>query len=173
MSNSRQLDLVSHVEPSIAEPSRGAASTEFLLYETVEGHTRAECRLVDDSLWLSQALKADLFQISKQNVNLYVKNALAEGGTSQVRRKVQLYDLETIRAAGYLLKSPRGSHKKAPAHSQAEYAPFTAQRRAALETYGEGYTVRMLGMGSTDEKALCELGQVAKRLKKKGGHDAS
>lgn len=65
------------------------------------------------------------------------------------------------------------SHKQAVAHAQSEYEQFAAQRRATLETEGEAYAVRMLGTRSTDEKTLGELSQVAKRLKKKGGHDAT
>lgn len=103
-----------------------AAGTEFLLYETEDGRTRVECRFVDDSLWLPQALMAQLFQTSKQNISLHVKNVLAEGelqaaatvkdyltvqteGTRQVRRKVQLYNLDMILAVGYRVKSPRGT----------------------------------------------------------------
>jgi hypothetical protein len=66
------------------------------------------------------------------------------------------------------------SHKQAVTHAQNEYEKFAAQRRAALEAEGEAYAVRMLGTGSTDEKALAELGKVAKRLtKKKGARDVS
>ena len=32
---------------------------EFLLYESEDGRTRVECRLVDDTLWLSQAGMAE------------------------------------------------------------------------------------------------------------------
>lgn len=31
-------------------------SGEFLLYETEDGRTRVECRFVEDTLWLTQAL---------------------------------------------------------------------------------------------------------------------
>lgn len=103
-----------------------AAGTEFLLYETEDGRTRVECRFVDDSLWLPQALMAELFQTSKQNISLHVKNVLTEGelqaaatvkdyltvqteGSRQVRRKVQLYNLDMILAVGYRVKSPRGT----------------------------------------------------------------
>ena len=37
---------------------------EFLLYETDEGRTRVECRFAQDTLWLSQAMMAELFQTS-------------------------------------------------------------------------------------------------------------
>ena len=60
-----------------------------------------------DDFAVAQALMAELFQTSKQNISLHVKNVLAEGelqaaatvkdyltvqteGTRQVRRKVQL-----------------------------------------------------------------------------------
>lgn len=60
------------------------------------------------------------------------------------------------------------SHKQAVAHAQSEYEQFSAQRRAVLETEGEAYSVRIM-TAQTDEKALGELGQVAKRLTKKKG----
>lgn len=68
-----------------------------------------------------------------------------------------------------LVGAGKVSHKQAVAHAQGEYEQFAAQRRAALEAEGATYAVRMLGMGSTDEKSLGELGQVAKRLTTKKG----
>ena len=35
---------------------------EFLLYETDDGRTHVECRFVQDTLWLSQAGMAELYQ---------------------------------------------------------------------------------------------------------------
>ncbi len=112
-------------QPATTDASQGGG-TEFLLYETEDGRTRVECRFVDDSLWLSQALMVELFQTSKQNISLHVKNVLAEGelqeaatvkeyltvqneGTRQVRRKVQLYNLDMILAVGYRVRSARGT----------------------------------------------------------------
>ena len=37
---------------------------EILLYQTEDGRTRIECRFQDETLWLSQALIADLFQMT-------------------------------------------------------------------------------------------------------------
>jgi hypothetical protein len=37
---------------------------QFLLYRTEDGKTRVECRLADNTLWLSQALVAELFDVS-------------------------------------------------------------------------------------------------------------
>ena len=72
-----------------------------------------------------------------------------------------------------LVGAGKVSHKQAVAHAQGEYEQFAAQRRAALEAEGETYAVRMLDSGALDNGALAELGQVAKRLTKKGGRDAS
>lgn len=99
---------------------------EFLLYETEDGRTRVECRLADDSLWLSQATMAELFQTSPQNITLHLKALYAEGeialeatcksylqvrleGDRQVRRAVKFYNLDAILAVGYRVRSARGT----------------------------------------------------------------
>lgn len=104
-------------------PTPGA---EFLLYETEDGRTRVECRFVDDSLWLSQALIADLFQVSVPTINEHLKTLFADGeiqeeatirkfrivrqeGARQVNRQIDHYSLEAILAVGYRVRSPRGA----------------------------------------------------------------
>ena len=104
-------------------PTPGA---EFLLYETEDGRTRVECRFVDDSLWLSQALMADLFQVSVPTINEHLKTLVADGeiqeeatirkfrivrqeGARQVNRQIDHYSLEAILAVGYRVRSPRGT----------------------------------------------------------------
>lgn len=99
---------------------------EFLLYETEDGRTRVECRLADDSLWLSQATMAELFQTSPQNITLHLKALYAEAeialeatcksylqvrleGDRQVRRAVKFYNLDAILAVGYRVRSARGT----------------------------------------------------------------
>lgn len=52
---------------------------EFLLYETEDGRTRVECRFVEDSLWLSQAMMAELFQVKVPTINEHLKRLYAEG----------------------------------------------------------------------------------------------
>jgi hypothetical protein len=99
---------------------------EFLLYETEDGRTRVECRFVDDTLWLSQAGMAELFQTTPQNITLHLKGLYAEGeiiseatckhdlqvrseGGRQVRRLVKFYNLDAILAVGYRVRSQRGT----------------------------------------------------------------
>lgn len=104
-------------------PPSGA---EFLLYETDDGRTRVQCRFVDDSLWLSQALMSELFQVSVPTINEHLKTLYAEGeiqpeatirkfrivrqeGSRQVNREIDHFSVEAILAVGYRVRSPRGS----------------------------------------------------------------
>ena len=52
---------------------------EFLLYETEDGRTRVECRFVDDTLWLTQALMGELFQVKVPTINKHLKTLYADG----------------------------------------------------------------------------------------------
>ena len=99
---------------------------EFLLYETQDGRTRVECRFIDDSLWLTQALMAELFQVGVPNINEHIKTLLTEGeiqaeatirkfrivrqeGGRQVNRQIDHYNLDAILAVGYRVRSARGT----------------------------------------------------------------
>ena len=52
---------------------------EILLYPTEDGQCRVECRLASDTLWLSQAAMVELYQSSKANISLHLKNVFEEG----------------------------------------------------------------------------------------------
>jgi hypothetical protein len=99
---------------------------EFLLYETEDGRTRVECRFVEDSLWLTQALMAGLFQKDVRTINEHLQNIYDEGeldpgatirkfrivrheGSRRVSRNIDHYNLDAILAVGYRVRSPRGT----------------------------------------------------------------
>ena len=96
---------------------------EFLLYQTDDGRTRVECRFADETLWLSQAAMAELFQTTKQNIAKHLKAIFAEGelvADSVVNQwlttaadgksyRVSHYNLEAILAVGYRVRSARGT----------------------------------------------------------------
>ncbi len=52
---------------------------EFLLYQSEDGRTRVECRFVEDTLWLTQAVMAELYQKDVRTINEHLKNAFEEG----------------------------------------------------------------------------------------------
>jgi len=55
------------------------AKSDFLLYQTEDGISKIEVRLENESVWLSQAQMVELFQTTKQNVSLHIRNVFEEG----------------------------------------------------------------------------------------------
>lgn len=99
---------------------------EIVLYQTEDGRTRVECRFAAETLWLSQALISELFQVSVPTVNEHLKNIFEEGeltpgptirkfrivrreGIREVAREIEHYNLDTILAVGYRVRSDRGT----------------------------------------------------------------
>ena len=52
---------------------------EVLLYQTDDGKTRIDVRLQGETVWLTQMQMTELFQTTKQNVSLHLKNVFDEG----------------------------------------------------------------------------------------------
>lgn len=96
---------------------------ELILYRTEDGRTTIQLRAVDGTAWLTQADIAALFDTTKQNVSLHLKNIFAdkeldpsavvkESLTTAADGKAyptQHYNLDAILAVGYRVRSPRGS----------------------------------------------------------------
>ena len=102
------------------------SSSEILIYQSEDRNTRIDVRLEDETVWLTQTQMADLFQTTKPNISMHVKNVFAEGeldsratvkeslsvqneGGRVVQRKIDLYNLDVIISVGYRVKSPRGT----------------------------------------------------------------
>jgi len=47
---------------------------EFILYQTEDGRTRGECRFQNETIWLSQALMAELYQKDVRTINEHLKS---------------------------------------------------------------------------------------------------
>ena len=52
---------------------KGQNKSELILYQTEDGKTRLEVRLQDETVWLTQAGIAELYQTTPQNVTLHLK----------------------------------------------------------------------------------------------------
>ncbi len=92
---------------------------QFLLYQTEDEKLKIEVRLEAETVWLSQQHMATLFQTSKQNVSLHLRNIFAEGELredSVVKEslttaadgksyRTKLYSLDAIICVGYRVKS--------------------------------------------------------------------
>ncbi|CEO89321.1 virulence RhuM family protein [Syntrophaceticus schinkii] len=99
---------------------------QILLYQTEDGRQRIEVRLQDETVWLSQRLMAELFQVGVNTVNYHIKEIFADGelmpeatirkyrivrteGKRAVERQIDFYNLDMIIAVGYRVRSHRGT----------------------------------------------------------------
>ena len=69
----------------ILPPSSLPEQSRMILYRTEDGRTRIEVRLQEESVWLNQSAMAELFQSSKQNISLHLKNIFNEGELEENR----------------------------------------------------------------------------------------
>ncbi len=53
--------------------------SELILYPTVDGKSKVEVRLQDETVWLTQKLMAELFQTTPQNITIHLRNIFSEG----------------------------------------------------------------------------------------------
>ena len=53
--------------------------SQFLLYQTEDGETRIEVRLQDETVWMTQATMAELYQTTPQNITTHLKAIYKEG----------------------------------------------------------------------------------------------
>lgn len=99
---------------------------DIALYQTEDGRSRISVRLSDDTAWLSLNQIAELFQTTKPNVSMHIRNIFNEGelrpeatakqyltvqteGTRRVQRDIEYYNLDVIISVGYRVRSHRGT----------------------------------------------------------------
>lgn len=99
--------------------------SELILYTTEDGRSQIRLRAEEHTVWLTQLEMAELFDATKQNISLHLKNIFEDGeldpaatvkesltvqieGSRQVQRPVTLYNLDAILAVGYRVRSLRG-----------------------------------------------------------------
>lgn len=94
----------------------------IILYTTVDGRSRIQLRTDQNTVWLTQLEMAELFDATKQNISLHLKNIFEDGeldsrsvvkeslttAADGKRYKTLLYNLDAILAVGYRVRSPRG-----------------------------------------------------------------
>ena len=96
--------------------------SEIILYQPNET-VSLEVRLDEDTVWLSQAQMAELFQTTKQNVSLHINNIFKENELDKnsvvkdylttaadgKKYRTTYYNLDVIISVGYRVKSKRGT----------------------------------------------------------------
>ncbi len=107
-------------------PPVPVTESRILFYQSEDGTSRIEVRLEEGTVWLPQVLIAELYQTTKQNISLHIRNIFDESelqpdatvkeyltvqheGSRAVQRRVAYYNLDMILAIGYRVRSHRGT----------------------------------------------------------------
>lgn len=100
--------------------------SQILLYRADDGKTQIQVKLQDETVWLTQAQMAELFQKDVRTISEHIQNLFEEGelekgatirkfrivqteGKRSVTREVDFYNLDVIISIGYRVKSHRGT----------------------------------------------------------------
>ena len=101
---------------------------QIIIYQTADNQTQIDVRMENDTVWLTQAQMADLFQKDRTVISRHIRNVFKEGELDESlvcakfalpkkygRREgyiqeaeVTIYNLDVIISVGYRVKSQRG-----------------------------------------------------------------
>ena len=103
-------------------------NNQIIIYQTADNQTQIDVRMEHDTVWLTQAQMADLFQKDRTVISRHIRNVFKEGELDESlvcakfalpkkygRRKgymqeaeATIYNLDVIISVGYRVKSQRG-----------------------------------------------------------------
>ena len=98
---------------------KDSQKSQIIIYKAEDGQTKIEVRFENETVWLTQSALAELFQTTKQNISLHIKNIFEEGelqSNSVVKDFLTIaadgknyitnyYNLDLIISVGYRVKS--------------------------------------------------------------------
>ncbi len=100
------------------------STAEFLIFTGQAGEDSIEVRVAEDTVWLTQKLMAELFEVRIPTIHEHLSNLYAQGeiqeratirnflivqneGGREVSRNIEFYNLEAIIAVGFRVNSTR------------------------------------------------------------------
>jgi len=100
-------------------------NNKIVIYQTEDGHTQIDVRLENETVWLTQAQMAELFQTDRTSIVRHINNIykvdeldpsstcakiaqVQTEGRRQVRRVIPYFNLDMIISVGYRVNSKRG-----------------------------------------------------------------
>ena len=57
---------------------------EIIIYQPIDQSTMLEVRIEEETVWLTQAQMAELFQTTRNNITLHIGNTFKEGELDQI-----------------------------------------------------------------------------------------
>ena len=102
------------------------STAEFLIFTAEGAESSIEARYEDETIWLSQRMMAELFEVDVRTVNEHLKNIYSQEelqaeatirkfrivqteGNREVTRNVDFYNLDAIISVGYRVNSLRAT----------------------------------------------------------------
>lgn len=99
------------------------SQNNIIIYTTDDEQVRIEVRLEDENVWLTQNAMAELFDTTRNNITMHIKNIFAEGELEEKsvskeslltakdgkNYKTKFYNLDVIISVGYRVKSIRST----------------------------------------------------------------
>ena len=103
------------------------STAEFLVFTNQNKTSTIEVRYEDETIWLSQKLMAELFDVEVNTINYHLKEIyksleiqeegtirkfriVRQEGSRQVSREIDYYNLDAIISVGYRVNSKRATH---------------------------------------------------------------
>lgn len=104
---------------------KSGRESDIVIYQTDDGRSRIQVRVGEETVWLSQRLLSELYQVGVNTINHHIKSIYddkelspdatvrqyrivqTEGGR-QIERLVEHYNLDMILAIGYRVRSLQG-----------------------------------------------------------------
>ena len=100
---------------------------DFLIYKAADEEVSVNAVIKDDTIWLTQKSMAELFEVTPQTIarhlaNIYEEEELYRNstctkivqvqieGNRQVKRNVDIFNLDAIISVGYRVNSKRATH---------------------------------------------------------------
>jgi hypothetical protein len=97
--------------------------SHILFYQAEDGTSRIEVRLEEGTVWLTQALIAELYQTTKQNVSLHIRHIFNDRELEErsvvkeylttasdgKKYRTKFFNLDMIPAIGYRVRSHHGT----------------------------------------------------------------
>ncbi len=102
------------------------STADFLIFTGQSGEQSIEARYEDQTIWLTQKLMADLFEVTVPTISAHLKNIYIQGelgreatirkfltvqieGAREINRNVDFYNLDAIISVGYRVNSVRAT----------------------------------------------------------------
>lgn len=152
----------------------------IVIYQTTDGETCIDVKFQDETVWLSQAQMAELFQKNRTVIGRHINNIFKEGeleeslvcakfahtkdygrreGFTQ-RTETTLYNLDVIISVGYRVKSKRGTQFRIWANKilkQYLLQGYAINERIASQKFDElSQLVKVLGRTIQNQEKLTE-----------------